>query len=221
MPALAVDGESNHRPDDIFPKFHITGNERPNKLLGLGRRELGLHFRLGRLVLGVISQAYLLWSCIRCSGCRRCQKLGSQYELSADVSAISEQSLTAKLLVDQNSKRTQRLGLQEQKGASRTIIHRSFFFGPDLRIKTNEVSSSSIRRTCHQTMQLLTSIQRAASRASELKNNLNSGQDFLRHSHRKRFLADEIQSLRPELITLGKSPPYSYRPSVLRKENLL
>lgn len=86
--------------------------------------------------------------------------------LSADVSAIAGRSLSATLVVDQAARLAQRLGLHGHEGVDGMPLHRSFLVGPDLRIKSIEVSATPIRRTCHQTLQLVASMQRVVPRTA-------------------------------------------------------
>jgi len=93
--------------------------------------------------------------------------LGQLLGLSADVSAIAGRSLTAKLVADPETKLAQRLGLQEHTQRSGATIHRNFLVGPDLRIKSIEVSSLPFRRSCYQTLRLIASMQRTVSKSSQ------------------------------------------------------
>lgn len=176
-PSGVVNGKNGRRPGDIFPNFLSPTTAGPMDFWDWAEGNWVHIFELSGSFFASFDQlfSYAIASDVLDGAgvkvlCVSTMNLGLLQELSVDVSAIAGQPLTARLVADQGAKLAQSLGLQEKSDGSSATLHKSFLIGPDLRIKTIEVSSSPIRRTCHQTMQLVTSMQRAASRVSEPQN---------------------------------------------------
>jgi alkyl hydroperoxide reductase subunit AhpC len=173
-PGRALNGKHGRRPGDIFPNFLSQTTAGPIDFWDWAEGNWVYIFGLSGSFSTAFDQllSYAVASDVLDDAgvkvlCVSRMNLGLLQELSVDVSAIAGQPMTARLVADQDAKLAQSLGLQEQNDGSDATLHKSFLIGPDLRIKTIEVSSSPITRTCHQTMQLVNSMQRAAPRASE------------------------------------------------------
>lgn len=173
-PSGVVNGKHGRRPGDIFPNFTSPTTAGPIDFWDWAEGNWVYIFGLSGSFSASFDQlfSYAVASDVLCdTGIKvlgvSTMNLGLLQELSVDVSAIAGQSMTARLVPDQDTKLAQRLGLQEQRDGSGATLHRSFLIGPDLRIKTIEASTSHTRRTCHQTMQLVAAMQSAAPRASQ------------------------------------------------------
>lgn len=174
MKAPAINVDSGRRPGDIFPNFTCSTTAGPINFWDWAEGNwvyiLGLSgpfsASFDQLFSYAVASDVLEEAGVKVLGVSTMNH-GLLQKLSADVSAIAGQSLSAKLVFDQESKLSKRFGLKEQKVGSGATMHRSFLVGPDLRIKTIELSASPIRQSCHQTMQLVASMQRAVPGSSQ------------------------------------------------------
>lgn len=173
-PTPALNADNGRHPGEIFPNFTSLTTAGPVNFWDWAEGNwvyiFGLHgpfsASFDQLFSYAVASDILDEAGVKVLGVST-MDLGLLQKLSADVSAIAGRSLNAKLVVDQEAKLAQRLGLQQKKEGSDATIHRSFLVGPDLRIKSIEVSSSPSKRSCYQTLQLVASMQRVVPGSSQ------------------------------------------------------